>query len=164
MWKIAKMTALTIVGLIVLAVVAGRLGAFAPLLPHKNPTPVDFKTLELPASPNKYLVAPEGFTEKAKPDEAAPSYAMAAAALKAKFAAALANEPRIEVLAESADGLQIDFVQRTPTIHWPDVITVRFIPKDDASSTVAIYSHAIYGYGDGGVNKKRVQHLLGLLK
>lgn len=164
MWKIAKMTLLTIAGVIVVAVIAGRLGAYVALLPHKYAGPVDFKTLELPGSPNKYLVAPDGLTDKAKPDEIAPGYPVTAAALKVKFLAALAGEPKIEMLPESGDGLQLNFVQRTPTIQWPDIVTVRFIPKDETSSTVAIYSHSIYGYGDGGVNKKRVQHLLELLK
>jgi uncharacterized protein (DUF1499 family) len=157
------MTLLTIVGLIAVAFVAGRLGAYVPLLPHKNPAAVDFKTLALPASPNKYLVAPEGFTA-AKPDEIAPTFNMTADALKAKFAAALANEPKIEKLHDSADGLQVDFVQRTPTIQWPDIVTARFVPLDEGKSTIALYSHSVYGYGDGGVNKKRVQHLLVLLK
>lgn len=162
MWKKLKMTLLTLVGIIVVAVIAAAFGAFIPLLPHKNPAPVDFKTLALPASPNKYLAAPEGFSS-AKADEVSPTFQISATALKEKFSQGLAAEPRIEKLADSADGLQMDFVQRTPTIHWPDIVTVRFIPLTDSTSTVAIYSHSVYGYGDGGVNKARVKHLLSLL-
>lgn len=162
MFKKVKMTLLTLAVLIAVAVVAARFGAFVPLLPHKDPAPLDFKTLALPASPNKYLAAPEVFSV-AKADEISPVFNVPATALKEKFTVALAQQPRIERQATSADGLQIDFVQRTPTIHWPDIVTVRFIPLTETTSTVAVYSHSVYGYGDGGVNKARVKFLLSLL-
>jgi len=68
----------------------------------------------------------------------------------------IAAQPRISHLKSSKDGQQIDFVQRTELIRYPDIITVRFVPIDAATSTLAIYSRSVYGKSDFGVNKTRI--------
>jgi uncharacterized protein (DUF1499 family) len=56
--------------------------------------------------------------------------------------------------------MQIDYVQRTRLLRFPDLITVRFVPVDDTHSTVAIYSRSVWGKGDMGVNRARVEEWL----
>jgi uncharacterized protein (DUF1499 family) len=72
----------------------------------------------------------------------------------------LAEQPRLQVLRRDVTNRQIDYVQRTPLLRFPDLITVRFVPIDDTHSTVAIYSRSVWGKGDMGVNRARVQEWL----
>lgn len=138
-------------------------GVFDKMLPHKNPAPVDFRTLTLPESPNKYLIAPAGATTAAA-DETAPSFAMTAPDLKTKFLGVLAGEPRVEKLWESQDGLKFQFVQRTALMRWPDIIDVQFMPLENGGATLALYSRSVYGYSDMGVNKARATRWVASLK
>ena len=62
------------------------------------------------------------------------------------------------------DGLQYQYRQRSLVFRFPDFVDVRYIPIDDHTSTLAIYSRAKYGYSDFGVNKKRVEMWLALLQ
>ncbi|MDX2142362.1 MAG: DUF1499 domain-containing protein [Rhodospirillaceae bacterium] len=146
--------AVAIVGIAILFVGGTQGGVFDKLLSHKNPTPVDFRALTLPESPNKYLIAPAG-TTTAKADETAPSFAMPVADLKIKFLAMVAAQPNVEKLWESPDGLKFQYVQRTPIMRWPDIIDVQLLAQD-GGSTLALYSRSVYGYSDMGVNKARV--------
>ncbi len=75
----------------------------------------------------------------------------------------VAREPRVAMLAEDTQTLQSDYVQRSALWRFPDIITVRFIARTDETSTVAVFSRAIYGYGDLGVNRERVTAWLRLL-
>ncbi len=76
----------------------------------------------------------------------------------------IAQQPRIKNISESEDGLQIDYVQRTAFMRFPDCITVRFIYIDAKRTTLTIYSRSVYGYSDFGVNKARVQSWLAKLQ
>ena len=58
----------------------------------------------------------------------------------------------------------MDYVQRSRFLRFPDVVTVRFISIDDTHATLAIYSRSLYGMGDFGVNKARIDDWLGKLK
>lgn len=131
-------------------------GVLDGMLPHKDPAPVDFATLVRPDSPNTYLIAPAGFGA-AKADDAAPVFAIPEAQLKEKFVAMIAREPRIELLSQSADGLQLQYVQRTRMVRFPDIIDVRFLPLEGGRSSLALYSRSVYGRSDLGVNKARAK-------
>ncbi|MDX2223853.1 MAG: DUF1499 domain-containing protein [Rhodospirillaceae bacterium] len=125
--------------------------------------PIDFATLTPPGSPNTYLVAPPGAT-RAAPNEPAPEFDLPAGQLKARLLAAVDNEPRLEKVWESADGLALQFVQRSALMRWPDIVSVKLIDLGGGRSTLAIYSRSVYGYSDLGVNKARVQRWLAALK
>jgi hypothetical protein len=158
---------ITLVVLVVAVLVAGQVGLLDLALkpgPHK---PVDFTTLQRPKSPNTYLVAPPGVTPVPSDGEA-PVMGMPVEKLKAQWEKMIAAQPRVEKVAESEDGLQIDYIQRTKLIHYPDWITVRFValpddPDTGKYSSVAVYSRSVYGYGDMGANKARVQAWLDAL-
>jgi len=143
----------------------GQVGLFDAVFRPGPLVTVDFSKLTRPASPNTYLVAPEGFTT-AKSDAEAPVLGMSAEKLKANWEAMVARQPDIEKVAESADGLQIDYIQRTKLMRYPDWITVRFIPMPSDPetgdyATLAVYSRSVYGYGDMGANKARITKWLG---
>ena len=76
----------------------------------------------------------------------------------------LAEQPRLQVLRREVTNVQIDYVQRTRLLRFPDLVTVRFVPIDDAHSTLAIFSRSVWGKADMGVNRIRVEEWLARLK
>lgn len=124
---------------------------------------IDFNTLTLPTSPNYYLVAPQGYGH-AGPDKISTTYEMSADQLQKQFSKMIMQQPRVTLIEVSKDGLQYQYRQRSLVFRFPDFVDVRYIPIDDHTSTLAIYSRAKYGYSDFGVNKKRVEMWLALLQ
>ena len=132
------------------------------LFPLGEVKPVDFATLELSGKPNQYLMCPADLCV-ATPHAEPPVFAVPAPELAEAWAGVIAREPRVSRLVEDAAALQFDYVQRSALWRFPDIITARFIALSPETSTVAVFSRAIYGYGDLGVNRKRVTAWLGLL-
>lgn len=124
---------------------------------------LNFKTLKRPNTPNSYLVAPEGMCENAVPD-ATPTlfYLKNAETLKVDFLQIMQGQPRVSVLEDEGMGLELR--QKTPLMGFPDFISVRFIDLEDGKSTFAIYSRSKYGRKDFGVNRKRIELWVDLLR
>jgi uncharacterized protein (DUF1499 family) len=116
---------------------------------------VDPLTVERPASPNTYYVAPQAMVEAAV-DMEAPTYAAPAAIMAKAFDDFVLTQPNTILLARSDDGTWATYVQRTPSLKMPDYISVKFIDLEGGRSTIAIYSRSRFGYGDMGVNKARI--------
>ncbi|HEV8388576.1 MAG TPA: DUF1499 domain-containing protein [Dongiaceae bacterium] len=157
-----------------LVTVIGILVAFAALIwegstleevvfPIGDVPVVDFATLQRTPAPNQYLLCPKGMCA-AETDGAAPVYNINSGQLKIAWDELLAEERRVRVLRRDVTNQQIDYVQRTRVLHFPDLITVRFIPVDDTHSTMAVYSRSVYGKGDLGVNRTRIEEWLAKLK
>jgi uncharacterized protein (DUF1499 family) len=120
---------------------------------------IDFATLQRGPDPNQYLLCPKGMCA-AETDGEAPAFNVPIEQLQVAWDEMLAEQPRLQVLRRDVTNRQIDYVQRTPLLRFPDLITVRFVPIDDTHSTVAIYSRSVWGKGDMGVNRARVQEWL----
>ena len=60
-------------------------------------------------------------------------------------------------MAEAPELRQSVFVQRTALLRFPDTVWVQLVALDAESSSLAIYSRSNYGYGDFGVNERRVR-------
>ncbi|MEE9149865.1 MAG: DUF1499 domain-containing protein [Candidatus Tectomicrobia bacterium] len=117
---------------------------------------IDFTTLTRTTRPNQYLVCPPDVCAQ-KPDAVSPVYEVPATTLRDWWLAMIAQQPRVQQVGVSQDGWQYDLLQRSRLMRFPDSITVRFMPRGDATSTLAIYSHSHYGRSDFGVNRKRVE-------
>ncbi|MBL4739748.1 MAG: DUF1499 domain-containing protein [Sneathiella sp.] len=124
-------------------------------LPVGEISETNFETLELSSSPNQYLICPKNYCV-APINEEAPQFSISALELAQRWKKIIAHQPRISHVKVSKDGQQMDIVQRTEFIRYPDIITVRFISIDAAASTLAIYSRSVYGKSDFGVNKTRI--------
>lgn len=135
---------------------------FESFFPVGEVKPVDFATLTLSGKPNQYLVCPADLCAAA-PHAEPPVFDVPAPTLAEAWAEVVARQPRVRRLAEDAAALQYDYVQRSALWRFPDLVTVRFIAVSPETSTVAVFSRAIYGYGDLGVNRKRVTAWLRLL-
>ncbi len=117
---------------------------------------IDFATLQRADTPNQYLACPNNLCS-AYIDDLPPAYAATVAEVRSAWEAMLQTEPRVAELRRSPDGTQIDYVQRSRLLRFPDLITIRFIALDETRTTIAIYSRSIYGEGDMGVNKARIR-------
>jgi len=117
---------------------------------------IDFATFARVTTPNDAMACPAGFCA-AKADFVTEVVAMPAADLAAKAIAELPNEPRAELVLRSGDGLRLVFVQRSLIFRFPDTINIAVQSVGDGQATVAIYSRSNYGYGDFGVNRRRVE-------
>lgn len=118
-----------------------------------------FDTLNRPASPNHWLVAPAGFV--VKPDAVAPVYGVSASRLREAFGAVVRQTPRAVVSAETADGLHV--VVTTAVFGFKDDLRVQFIAVSPQQSTLALYSASRAGYWDLGTNRRRVEDWLARL-
>lgn len=125
------------------------------LLPVGDIKPINFRKLELPLTPNQYLVCPPDYCST-KPHAESGEFDVSLDQLRKRLQKDIAAEPRVELLADQ-DGLQFDYVQRSARFRFPDIVTIRFIPLSPSRSTLAIYSRSIYGNSDFGVNRERVE-------
>lgn len=118
----------------------------------------DFSTLEVPNSPNYYLVCPADYCPQ-PPQQESPKYSVSWNELKSAWQLMIKKQPRVTLVQEK-DEYQYQYVQRSRLLRFPDYVSVRFIPLSENASTLAIFSRSKYGYSDLGVNKKRTQHWL----
>lgn len=142
----------------------------AMLFPVGDVAAIDFATLALSDKPNQHLVCPPGFCGAAAHGES-PIFDLSVAELRSHWNAVIAAQPRVTTLSDG-DG-QVDYVQRTAMVRYPDIITVRFIAlapnqstkaqSTKSQSTLALYSRSIFGTSDFGVNKARIDAWLAAL-
>ena len=125
--------------------------------------PLDFRSLTLRRSPNQYLVLPPGMGGAAAIHSESPVFDTSAELLRGRWKALVKRQPRISRFREDATAGQIECVERSRILRFPDTITAAFIPHGEGRSTIAIYSRARYGYRDFGVNKARITRWLALL-
>jgi len=117
--------------------------------------PVNFQELVRRDSPNDYLVCPDGFCRKAKPDRVSPVFPIPAKRLKARVDALLSMTPRTEIV--SAGDTHVVAEQRSLIFRFPDTIDIAVIAVGSDKSTLAIYSRSRYGRYDLGANGRRVE-------
>jgi len=159
------------IGLIIfgLIILFSALYAFGPgsrerlekILSIPTPPPkVDFRTLELHDRPNQFLVCPDDLCSTARAHLKAPTFDIPADQLLAQFQSVALDQQDVKRIEYDTSDLKIDFVQRTKTMRYPDIVTVQAVPIDENSSTLAIYSRSVFGHSDFGVNEKRIRHWL----
>lgn len=144
-------SAVVIVAAILLA--DGR--TMSTLLPVGDIPDLDFATLQKSDKPNQYLLCPQDYCLAATDGES-PQFEVPVQDLRSAWEGMIAEQPRLLMLRENNAAQQIDYVQRSLLLRFPDLITVRFLPAGESQSTLAIYSRSIYGRSDLGVNQRRV--------
>ena len=164
MRRFLRYLVITIIGIAVaFAALAWEGSTLESLFNVDDQEAIDFTTLQRKPTPNQYLLCPKGMCA-AEPDGVAPVFDMTSEQLQVAWDEMLAEQPRVQVLRRDVSNTQVDYVQRSRLLHFPDIITVRFVPVDDTHSTLAIYSRSVYGKGDMGVNRERIEHWLAKLK
>ncbi|NHK27437.1 DUF1499 domain-containing protein [Parvularcula flava] len=122
---------------------------------------IDFFTFSRPSRPNNFLACTDEYCPKAGFDVTAPVFEVPLAQVVEVWDSIIAEQPRLEETGRSTDGWQREYVQRTRFLHFPDIITVRFVAEDVGAEAlpvtrVLMHSQAKFGYFDFGVNRQRV--------
>ena len=158
-------------GIIILIVVTSVALTFAILIRWSTPgtlkggqahLSIDFSTLRRSHSPNDYLMSPIDLVPTI-PDEASPVFPVPLSQLKAAWFSVIEEMPRTKLVSRNSSD-QFQFEQRSRLFNLPDLVTVRFMALPTGHSTLAVYSRSVYGYSDLGVNRKRVQTWVKLLR
>jgi len=131
------------------------------LLPISDIEYIDFKTQRFSDKPNQFLVCPLGICH-GEEKGVSPEFYLSVETLAARWRAMVSTEQRVEILDDQ--GLKITYVQRSARFRFPDIITVQFFPLSPSRSTLAVYSRAVYGRYDFGVNRERVKKWLGNIR
>ena len=124
----------------------------------------DFDRLSRPDSPNHWLVAPADADQALHADDIAPVFDMPASRLAATWQQVVREQPRTQVIAVSADGLQVEAEQRSALFGFVDSISFRALPLDGERATFIAYSRSQVGYWDFTVNRRRLQAWVAALR
>jgi uncharacterized protein (DUF1499 family) len=123
------------------------------------PGVVDFLHLKRLGHSEVFL-APAGFLEP--PDLISPLYHVPPLKLYELFQAVAAGQPRTFLLDREPAALQAAWVVRSAGGNFPDIVEMAVIAEPGGSSFV-LYSHAIYGWSDYGVNRNRAKKWMEIL-
>lgn len=118
--------------------------------------PFNFKTFTRNDKPNSYMICPDNYCHT-RIDAVSPEFNVNVSALESAWEKMVVEQPRTTLIHHDKADDQYQYVQRSFFFRFPDYINVRFIPIDQHKSTLAIYSHSVYGHSDFGVNEKRVK-------
>jgi uncharacterized protein (DUF1499 family) len=129
---------------------------------HKSAEFLDFTRIERPSSPNTALAGPAGSVPT--PDVLTPTYQMPASRLYDAVRAVAAAQPRTFLAADYAAEHQTHWVVRSTVFNFPDLVTAQITGVGPDSSTLVLYSRAVYGYADLGVNRQRLNTWLAALQ
>ncbi len=113
------------------------------------------------ASANTALAAPSGFSPK--PDIITPHYKLSADRFFALVQAVAMRQPRTYQAAVYTDQRQVHYVVRSALFNFPDLVMVQVRPEAQDTSDLILYSRSVYGRGDLGVNRQRVETWLGAI-
>ncbi|MDA1314765.1 MAG: DUF1499 domain-containing protein [Acidobacteria bacterium] len=116
---------------------------------------VEFENLRLKPSPNQYLVCPPDLCA-AEAHMESPVFQEPLESLRARWLSLMRRQPRTNLVLSELEKQRFTHRVKTALIHFPDDVTVQFIPLDDKRSTMAIYGRSHYGYSDLGANRRRI--------
>ena len=136
---------------------------FAALFSVEEIPPTDFQRLELTPNPNQYLVCPANFC-KATPHARSPEFEISIDRLRDRWQKMIDLQSNIMPLPTNGANNQLEYVQRTELMRYPDIITVQFIKISDTKSSLVLYSRSIYGRKDFGANNERIAQWLTLME
>lgn len=123
--------------------------------------PLDFAGFSKTWKPNQFLALPPGFAARQKPDMDSPVFSAPVETVRTAFLAVITAQPRTTPPREA--GGQIETVQRTALLRFPDTVTAMPVDLGDGRSSICVFSRSKYGIRDFNVNETRVRQWLDLL-
>jgi uncharacterized protein (DUF1499 family) len=124
---------------------------------------VDFAARNSAGRSNIFASCPPGFCTPAA-DMASPVFRMSWERLRDAWATVIATQPRVERVAWDEGRRRASYIERSALLRFPDIVTVAFVPIGADRASLAIDSRSRYGKADFGVNRRRVEAWLGLLR
>lgn len=125
---------------------------------------IDFANFTPSKKPNHAFFCPENFCPNAKRKTISPIFSLSTEELKNKLFKLILAEPRMVQVADDNENLEYRFVHHTRLMRYPDTIRIKLISLEDGKSTLAMFSESQIGYGDQGVNYKRLNRWVRLLE
>jgi Protein of unknown function (DUF1499) len=126
---------------------------------------VDFSARHSNGRDNVYAICPANFCVPPA-DRESPVFAIGWERLRDYWREAVELHKGIDPIAigGSGRGRRLTYIQRSPVLRFPDIVTVEFIDLGNDRSTLAIDSRSRYGKSDFGVNRRRVSEWMRLLR
>lgn len=131
--------------------------------PAQEPAMIDFAALDVPSSPNTWLIAPEGYLTTAEANAVAPVFDQEPSAVFTALVEIVESTPRRSSIEADSDALHLSYAARVAFTLFLDDIDITVMDADGGGSTLVAYSRSRVGYSDFGVNERRLTDLMGKL-
>ncbi len=115
--------------------------------------PLDFSRFKKIARPNQFLALPANFSSAQRPDATVGIFHASVDQVRDAWLEIVRGEPRMSGIRQ-LDG-QIEAVQRTALVGFPDWITAQPVDLGDGQASICVFSRSKFGLRDFGVNEKR---------
>lgn len=115
--------------------------------------------------PNDALLCTPGLCDGVEVDTELPEYAGSPERLIAEIDEAMRTSGEIyRRVDDSADPATARYVTWTPVMRFPDTSSFEAVPLDDGHVGLVAYGRAQIGYSDRGVNRRRLERIVGRLQ
>lgn len=121
---------------------------------------IDFRNLIKREEGDGYLACPIDICINIEPDENSPEFDVSLIQLRKILFEFIDSQGTISLQNLDMVNQNFDFIEKTPSMRLPDIISVQLFKLSPDRSTVAIYSRSIKGYEDEKRNKDRVKRWL----
>jgi uncharacterized protein (DUF1499 family) len=115
--------------------------------------PLDFARFRKIGRPNQFLALPAHFNAAQRPDATVGIFNAGLDQVRDAWLEIVRSEPRVSGIRQ-LDG-QIEAIQRTPLVGFPDWITAQPVDLGNGQSSICVFSRSKFGLRDFGVNEKR---------
>jgi len=124
---------------------------------------VSIAELRSPLPAAGFLACPQGYCQAA---EAIPTpiFELPWERLQDYWTEVISGQKRVERIVADPESRRFVYIQHSPVLRFPDIVTVEFVQFGPDRSSIAIYSRSRYGHDDFGQNRKRVVKWLALLE
>jgi hypothetical protein len=116
---------------------------------------IDFADLAPAAAPGRFLMCPAA-TCNLPPDAQSPVFDIEWERLRAYWGEVAARQSHVKLVSGDGELEKITYIQHTPLLRLPEIVTIEFYPVGDHGSSFAIESHPRYGIADWGGGRERV--------
>ncbi|MCA3695699.1 DUF1499 domain-containing protein [Aquidulcibacter sp.] len=123
--------------------------------------PLDFARFKKIWKPNQCLALPGGFQASEAPDLLSGVFKASVTEVREAWLEIARSQSRVSDIREEEG--QIEAVQRTALVGFPDWITAMPVDLGEGKASICVFSRSKYGIRDMGVNEKRVRLWLSLL-
>ena len=124
---------------------------------------VDFAARNVAGRSNVFASCPPGFCTPAA-ELTSPVFPLSWERLREAWDAVIAAQSRVERVAWDEGLRRATYIEHSALLRFPDIVTVAFVPIGADKASLAIDSRSRYGKADFGVNRRRVEAWLSLLR
>jgi len=121
---------------------------------------IDFKKFSPSEETLGYLVCPIDICIDNSPDNIAPEFEVPITQLRKILFEFIDSQGSISLQSLDMENQRFDFIEKTTSMRFPDIITVQLFDLSPTRSTIAIYSRSLKGYEDETRNINRVKRWL----